>query len=75
MVDIDLTMNMVAMSVVSQPSSPVAKLSAIIKICKYKRFHEGHHLIPMAMEVHHAFGHDMDCFIKECAIFFCNNRL
>jgi hypothetical protein len=26
------------------------KLSAIVQIHKYKRFHEGHHFIPMAME-------------------------
>jgi len=28
---------------------------------------EGHHFIPMAMEVHDTFRHDMDRFIKECA--------
>jgi hypothetical protein len=46
------------------------KLSAITKIHKYKRFHEGHHFIPMAMEVHNAPKHDMDHFIKECARLF-----
>jgi hypothetical protein len=30
----------------------VAKLNTIAKIRKYKGFHEGHHFIPMAMELH-----------------------
>jgi hypothetical protein len=42
------------------------KFSGIVKIRKYKRFHEGHHFISMAMEVHNAFVCDMDRFIKEC---------
>ncbi len=42
------------------------ELSTIVKICKYKRFHEGHHSIPMAMEVHNTTKRNMDCFIKEC---------
>jgi hypothetical protein len=41
-----------------------SKLSAIVKIYKYKGFHDGHHFILMAMEVHGALGCDMDCFIK-----------
>jgi len=45
------------------------ELSAIAKICKDKRFHVGHHFIPMAMEVHNAFGHDMDHFIKSVLVF------
>jgi hypothetical protein len=48
------------MNVINQPLGAVVKLSAIAKIRKYKRFHEGHHFIPMAMEVHDGFGHDMD---------------
>jgi hypothetical protein len=48
------------------------ELNAIVKICKYKGFHMGHQFIPMAMEVHNAFGRDMDRFIKECARFFHN---
>jgi hypothetical protein len=43
------------------------ELSAIAKIHKYKRLHEGHHFVPMAMEVHNAHGRDMDHFIKKCA--------
>jgi hypothetical protein len=46
------------------------KISAIAMIHKYKGLHEGHHFILMAMKVHGALGHDMDCFIKECAHFF-----
>ncbi len=29
----------------------------------------GHLFIPMAMEVHNASRHDMDCFIRECTCF------
>jgi hypothetical protein len=36
----------------------------------YKRFHEGHHFILMAMEVHNTPDRDMDCFIKECMLVF-----
>jgi hypothetical protein len=32
----------------------VVKLSVIVKISKYRGFHEGHHFILMAMEVHDA---------------------
>jgi hypothetical protein len=59
-----------ALSVINQPTSVVANLSAIVKIHKYKRLHEGHHFILMAMEVHGAPGWDMDCFIRECAHLF-----
>jgi hypothetical protein len=61
---------MMAMSVISQPVGVVAKPNAIVKIRKYKRIHEGHHFIPMAMEVHGTLEHDMDHFIKECAHLF-----
>ncbi len=37
------------MSVISLPTSVVMELSAIVKICKYRRFHEGQHFIPMPM--------------------------
>jgi hypothetical protein len=66
---------MMTMSVIGRTLGAIAKLSAITKICKYKRLHDGHHFIPMAMEVHGAFAHDMDCFIKECARPFHNKRL
>jgi hypothetical protein len=56
----------VAMNVISWPLGATAKLSAIIIIHKYRRFHEGHHFIPMAMEVHDTFRRDMNHFIKEC---------
>jgi hypothetical protein len=46
------------------------ELNAIIKICKYRGLHEGHHFILMAIEVHGTPGHDMDYFIKECARLF-----
>jgi len=48
------------------------KFSAIVKIHKYKRFHEGHHFILMNMEVRNVFGCDMDHFIKECVSLFHN---
>jgi hypothetical protein len=46
------------------------KINTIPKIRKYKGLHEGHHFIPMAMEVRDAPKHDMDCFFKELAHFF-----
>jgi hypothetical protein len=39
-------------------------------MCKYKGFHEGHHFILMAMEVHGISRYDMDHFVRECAHFF-----
>jgi hypothetical protein len=62
---------MVAMS---QPIGVVVKLSTIVKIRKYKGIHDKHHFIPMAMEVHGTFEHDMDRFIKECAHLFHDRR-
>jgi hypothetical protein len=64
MVVTDLTREMVAMSVISRPTGAAMKFSVIVKICKYRMFHEGHRLIPIAMEVHNAFEHDMDHFMK-----------
>jgi hypothetical protein len=72
---IDLTQEIMALSVINQPTNAVAKLSIIVKIHKYKRFHEGHHFISMAMEVHGTLGRDMDCFIRECARLFHDRRL
>jgi len=46
------------------------KFNAIVKIHKYKGLHEGHHNIPMAMEVHGALGHDMDYSLGSVPIFF-----
>ncbi len=41
-----------ASNVINRPINVVAKLNTIAKIRKYKGFHEGHHFIPMAMELH-----------------------
>jgi len=51
------------------------ELNVVAKMCKYKRLHEGHHFIPMAMKVHGAPRHDMDHFIKECARLFHDRQL
>jgi hypothetical protein len=66
---------MVAMNVISQLIGVIVKLSTIFKIHKYKGIHDMHHFIPMAMEVHGTFNHDMDRFIKECAHLFHDRRL
>jgi hypothetical protein len=71
---IDLTRETVASNVISQLASAVVKLSTIAKICKYKGLHEMHHFILMAMDVHSAFGRDMDCFVREHAHLFHNRR-
>jgi len=47
----DPTQEIGASSVISQPTCAIAKFSAIINIYKYRRLHEGHHFIPMALEV------------------------
>ncbi len=70
MVVTDSTQKMVALNVIIRLISAVTKFNAIIKIWKYKKLHEGHHFIPMAMEVHGAPSCDMDCFIRKCACFF-----
>jgi len=46
------------------------ELSTIVKIRKYKRFHEKHHFILITMEVHGTPECDMDRSIKECARLF-----
>jgi hypothetical protein len=65
---------MVALSVISRLIGAIVELNAIVKIGKYRGLHEGHHFILMAMEVHGAFGHDMDRFIGECACLFHDRR-
>ncbi len=72
MVVTNLTWETVASSVISGLVGAVIELSAIAKIYKYKGFHEGHHFILMAMEVHNALGCDMDRFIRERAHLFHN---
>jgi hypothetical protein len=67
---IDSTQKTMALCVISRPTSIVTKLITIAKIRKYKGLHEGHHFIPMAMEMHDTFEHDMDNFIKECVCLF-----
>ncbi len=66
----DLMQKTMASSVINQLVGADVKFNTIVKICKYRGLHEGHHFIPMAMEVHGAPGRDMDCFIKECAHLF-----
>jgi hypothetical protein len=61
-----------ATSVNSQPIGLAMELNATNKICKYRKFHEEHHFIPMAMEVHNPSGHDKDHFIMECVYIFHN---
>jgi hypothetical protein len=51
------------------------ELNAIAKICKYRRLHEGHHFILMAMQVHDALKCDMDHFIRECGHLFHDRGL
>jgi hypothetical protein len=65
---------MVVANVINQPIGAVVKLNTIVKIRNYKRLHEGHHFIPMAMEVHDTRKYDMDRFIKECAHLFHNKQ-
>jgi hypothetical protein len=64
---IDMMRKTVASNVINQPTNAATELRAIIKIRKYKRFHERYHFILMAMEVNGPPMHDMDCFIMECA--------
>ncbi len=71
----ELTREMVSMSVISRLTSAVVELNAIVKIRKYKDIHEGHHFILMAMEVHSAPERDMNHFISECAHLFCDKIL
>ncbi len=66
----DLTQEIVVSNVISQPIGATTKLSTIVKICKYKRLHEGHHFIPMALEVHNAPRRDMGRFIKKFVYLF-----
>jgi len=71
---IDLIWEMVALSVFNRPTCVVMKVNTIVKIHKYRGFHEGHHFIILAMEVHNALRYDMDYFIKECVRLFHDKR-
>jgi len=72
---IDPTWKLVALNVIGWPVNSIAKLNTITKIHKYKRFHEGHQFILMAMEMHDAPKHDMGHFIKECAYLLHDRQL
>jgi hypothetical protein len=60
---IDPMWEMVVSNVISWLIGAIAKLNAIAKIRKYKKFHEEHHFILMAMEVHGTPRCDIDHFI------------
>jgi len=62
----DLTSDMIILSVISRPIGAITKFNTIIKMHKYRGLHKDHHFILMAMEVHVVFKDDMDCFISEC---------
>jgi hypothetical protein len=62
------------LSVINQLANATAKFTVVVKIHKYRGFHERHHFIPMAMEVHNTPRHDMDCFIREYAHLFHNRQ-
>jgi hypothetical protein len=55
-------------SVINRSTSAIAELNTITKIHKYR----GTSFYFDAMEMHCAFGPDMDCFIRECAHLFEN---
>jgi hypothetical protein len=61
---------MVALNVIIQPTSVATELNTIVNIHKYKGFHERHHFISMAMEVHGALRCDMDHFMRERTYLF-----
>jgi hypothetical protein len=67
---IDLMRETVTSNVISRPWSATMELNAITKIRKYKGLHEGHHFIPMALEVHSTLECDVNHFIRECAHLF-----
>jgi hypothetical protein len=66
----DPTREIGASNVISQPTCAAAEFSTIVNIYKYRRLREGHHFIPMALEVHDTLEHEMDHFIRECACLF-----
>jgi hypothetical protein len=70
--DSNPTREIVYLNVINEPRGVIAKFNIIAKICNYKRLHEGHHFIPMTMEVHNTLGRDMDRFIRECACLLHN---
>ncbi len=71
----NLTWETMVTSVINQLANASVKSNTTVKIRKYGRLHKRHHFILMAMEVHGALGHDIDCFIKECVHLFYNRWL
>jgi hypothetical protein len=71
---IDPMRNTMSSNVINQLAGATMKFNTIIEIRKYRRLHEGHHFIPMTMEVHNTPRCDMDHFIRECAHLFHNRR-
>ncbi len=71
----DLMWETMALIVIGRPACAIVELNVIIKIYKYIGLYEGHHFIPMIMEVHNAPECDMDRFFKECARLFHNRWL
>jgi hypothetical protein len=69
---INPTQETMTSNVINQPINAAAKLSAIVKIHKYKGLHEGHYFIPMATKVHGTPKRDVDCFIRESVRLFHN---
>jgi hypothetical protein len=63
-----------ALNVISQLAGVTAKLNTIVKICKYKKLHEGDHFILMAMEVQCTPRCDMDHFMKRHTHLFHDKR-
>ncbi len=55
------------MNVTTWPIGAITKLNVIAKIRKYKKLHEGHHFIPIIVEVHNVVKHYMNRFITKCA--------
>jgi len=72
---IDPTQETMAINVINEPTCATTKLNAIDKIHKYKRLHERHHFILMAMEVHGTKERGMDRFIKKCFRLFHDRQL
>jgi hypothetical protein len=70
----DPTREMMVLNVINRLIGTTMEFSAIVKICKYIRLHEGHHFILMAMEVHGTPKRDTNCFIRECAYLFYDRR-
>jgi hypothetical protein len=72
---IDLTQETVVSNVISQLIGATTKLNTIVKICKYRGLHIGHHFILMALEVHNAHRCDMGRLIKERVCIFHDRQL